>query len=77
LAEVLEDPVFREREMILDTTDPEGRPAPAIGMPVKLSETPGALRHPPVRFGDSTAAVLAELGYSREDIQELADQGVI
>ena len=77
LEEVLGDPLFREREMVLETTDPDGRPAPAIGVPVKLSRTPGAVRRPAVGFGQSTASVLAELGYSKDEVRDLADKGVV
>jgi crotonobetainyl-CoA:carnitine CoA-transferase CaiB-like acyl-CoA transferase len=77
LKEVLEEPPFRERGMIVETTDPEGRPMPAIGLPVNLSETPGAIRRPTVGFGHSTTTLLEELGYSEDDIRNLADKGVI
>jgi len=77
LEEVLGDPLFRAREMVLDTIDPDGRPAPAIGVPVKLSRTPGAVRRPAVGFGQSTASVLAELGYSKDEVRDLADKGVV
>ncbi len=77
LEEVLAEPLFRERGMVVDLADPAGRPAPAIGVPVKLGATPGAVRRPAVDFGHSTAAVLRELGYSEDDIRGFADRGVI
>ena len=48
-----------------------------LGVRVKLSRSPGAVRTPPPGFGESTRGVLAELGYSDEAIDRLAEQGVI
>jgi crotonobetainyl-CoA:carnitine CoA-transferase CaiB-like acyl-CoA transferase len=76
LTEVLSDPLFREREMIVDTRDQNGNPTQTIGVPVKLSETPGAVRTPPVGFGESTAEILGELGYTEEEIKVLSEKGV-
>jgi crotonobetainyl-CoA:carnitine CoA-transferase CaiB-like acyl-CoA transferase len=45
-------------------------------VPVKLSETPGAVRTPPVDFGESTPDILQELGYSEKDIKEFEEAGV-
>jgi len=46
-------------------------------VPVKLSETPGAVRTPPVDFGESTPDILRELGYSENEINWLEKEGVI
>jgi formyl-CoA transferase/CoA:oxalate CoA-transferase len=45
-------------------------------VPVKLSETPGAVRTPPVEFGASTTEILRGLGYSEKDIKEFEEAGV-
>ena len=75
--EVLADPLFKEREMIVDMTDRDGNPLPQLGIPVKLSQTPGTVRTPPVGFGESTAAVLRAIGYSDEDIADFQNNGVV
>ena len=77
LSEVLDDPLFREREIILDIDNQDGKSSKALGVPVKLSETPGSVRTPPVDFGESTAAILEELGYSKEEIAALEEKEVI
>lgn len=77
LEEVLADPLFRAREMVVDLPGADGRPTPALGVPVKLSATPGAIRTAPVGFGDSTHEILRELGFSDEQIRALADGGVV
>jgi crotonobetainyl-CoA:carnitine CoA-transferase CaiB-like acyl-CoA transferase len=75
--EVLHDPLFREREMVLEVKDKAGNDALALGIPVKLSDTPGSVRTPPDGFGESTSDILQELGYSGEEISKFSDKGVI
>ncbi len=64
----------KAREMLVQ---PEGFDAPVVGTPVKLSRTPGSPQTPPPDFGESTEAVLKELGYSDEKIAELKAEGVV
>ncbi len=49
----------------------------AVDTPIKLSRTPGHARTRPPRFGEHGAAVLAEHGYSAEEIQALMDDGIL
>ena len=77
LKEVLTDPIFLERDMVLDIKGKNGKSSKTLGVPVKLSETPGSVRTPPVEFGESTAAILREIGYSEDDVKSLADKNVI
>jgi crotonobetainyl-CoA:carnitine CoA-transferase CaiB-like acyl-CoA transferase len=76
-SEVLDDPLFREREMILELHGKTGEKQSAIGVPVKLSETPGSVRSEAVDFGKSTASILKELGYSEKDIRRFTEAEVI
>jgi crotonobetainyl-CoA:carnitine CoA-transferase CaiB-like acyl-CoA transferase len=76
-SEVLDDPLFREREMILELQGKTGKKQSAIGVPVKLSATPGSIRSEAVDFGKSTAPILKELGYSQDQITELTKKDVI
>lgn len=76
-SEVLDDPLFREREMILELQGKTGEKQPAIGVPVKLSKTPGSVRSQAVDFGKSTAPILKELGYSEEEIKGFREAEVI
>ncbi len=77
LDEALQDPQLKSREMILEIETGAGKKTSAIGIPVKLSETPGSVRTPPVRFGQNTRAVLSEFGYTENEIEELAKKGVV
>ena len=76
-SEVLDDSLFREREMILELQGKTGEKQPAIGVPVKLSATPGSVRSQAVDFGKSTAPILKELGYSQDQITEFTKKDVI
>jgi crotonobetainyl-CoA:carnitine CoA-transferase CaiB-like acyl-CoA transferase len=77
LTEVLNDPLFREREVVVEIEGKDGKKSKTLGVPVKLSDTPGAVRTPPMEFGESTAAILEELGYTSEEIKALAEKEVI
>ncbi len=76
LKEILADPYFREREMVVDMGRQNGEKITTFGVPIKLSETPGSIRSTPVDFGESTVSILRELGYSENDITLFEEKGV-
>jgi crotonobetainyl-CoA:carnitine CoA-transferase CaiB-like acyl-CoA transferase len=75
--EALADPQALARDMIVDLLHPGAGAIQALGVPVKLSETPGAVERAAPLLGQDTADVLAELGYSEDEQRTLKDQGVI
>ena len=77
VAEVLEDPQIQAREMIRELTHPEYGPIRQLGIPVKLSETPGIVEGAPPRFGEHNHEVLSMLGYSDVRIEEYRGLGVV
>ncbi len=77
IEEVLRDPLFLEREMIVPLLQPDGTLTKALGIPVKLSETPGSLRTLPVDFGENTREVLEELGYTKSEIDDFFVRGIV
>ena len=52
-------------------------PAPLMRTPVELSETPGEIRSRPPTLGEHTQQIMAELGYSETEIEELRSIRVI
>jgi crotonobetainyl-CoA:carnitine CoA-transferase CaiB-like acyl-CoA transferase len=76
-AEALADPHALARDMIVDLVHPGAGPIQALGVPVKLSETPGAVDRPAPLLGQDNADVLTELGYSEAEQRSLKDSGVI
>ena len=65
---MFEDPHTQAREMEVRRSDGEER---TLGIPVKMSETPGAIRRPAPQLGEHTAEVLREAGFSDEEIAAL------
>ena len=79
LGEVLDSELVREREMVVEIDQPGAeRPVRQLGVPVKLSRTPGDPRRlPGPGLGEHTAAVLSDAGYSDEEVAELTGAGAI
>jgi formyl-CoA transferase len=48
-----------------------------VGIGPKLSETPGAIRSLAPNAGEHSAQVLEALGYTKDDIVELFDDGIV
>ena len=76
--ELFADPQLDAREMIAMVEHATIGPLKALGVPVKLSDTPGAVRTPPPALGQHTNAVLRhDLGLSADAIADLRRQQVI
>ncbi len=69
--EVLADPQLAAREMLASLAHPVAGHVAMLGLPVKLSDTPGALRVAPPTLGQHTDAVLAEIGLDAARIAEM------
>ena len=77
LDEVYADPQVRARDMVVETEHPTAGRVRNIGIPVKLSETPGAFRRPAPALGEHTDEVLRELGVSDERAALLRASGAV
>ena len=53
------------------------KPAPITDTAVRLSETPGGVRHRAPVLGEHTVEVLAEIGYDEAAVARLRDAGVV
>ena len=71
-AEVFADPHTRAREMEVTLEHPVEGTISALGVPVKLSDTPGAVRSAAPLLGEHTEEVLREAGLSEDEISALA-----
>jgi len=77
LDKVLTDPQTLAREMIVDVPHPLIPDLKLLGVPIKLSDTPGEVRLPPPLKSQHTEEVLTDLGYSGADIKTLRERQVI
>jgi len=76
--EVLADPQIAAREMIVDVEHAVLGSMRSLGVPVKLSDTPGRVRRAPPVLGQHTDAVLRQdLGRSADEVARLRAAGVI
>ncbi|MBM3934434.1 MAG: CoA transferase [SAR202 cluster bacterium] len=77
MASVYADPQVQAREMVVEQEHPKSGRLRHIGIPVKLSDTPGAIRLPPPLLGQQTDEVLREFGYAEAQIGDLRGRGVV
>jgi formyl-CoA transferase/CoA:oxalate CoA-transferase len=74
---VLADPQIEARAMIAAVEHAAAGFVKVLGVPLKLSATPGAVHSAPPALGQHTDAVLRELGVQRDDIDALRRERVI
>lgn len=77
VADIVADPHYQARGMILDAQLPGGVETKMPGVVPKLSETPGVINWQGPSLGQHTQAVLTELGLSERAIQRLKDEGIV
>ena len=73
LPEVLDDPHFRQRGIVL--TDARGWDH--IGTPIRFENEPGRVRFDPPALGQHSQAILRDLGYAEGEIAQLRNEGTI
>ena len=78
LKEVFEDAQVQAREMVAQLEHRAVGAVKQVGVPVKLSATPGAVRTPPPTLGEHTDAVLQrDLNISADEIAQLRSRSII
>jgi crotonobetainyl-CoA:carnitine CoA-transferase CaiB-like acyl-CoA transferase len=78
ISEVLQDEQLRAREMVTAVEHAAAGAVNVLGVPIKLSETPGAVRTAPPALGQHTDAILRDdLGLSDDEIAQLRARGAI
>jgi crotonobetainyl-CoA:carnitine CoA-transferase CaiB-like acyl-CoA transferase len=75
--EMVQDPQVTHRRMIVEVEHPRHGKIKQFGVAIKLSETPGSVRHAAPASGEHTEAVLRELGMTAAEISTLRGKGVI
>jgi len=72
LHQVIDQERDADRDMVVSVDGME-----MLGVPVKLSSSPGAIRSRPPSLGQHTEAILGELGHTEEEIAEWRGAGII
>ena len=76
--QVVQHPQVAARQMLVESEHPVAGSVRIVGVPVKLSETPGRVREPAPLLGQHTDQVLREyLGISEQEIAALRQAGAI
>jgi crotonobetainyl-CoA:carnitine CoA-transferase CaiB-like acyl-CoA transferase len=75
IADMAADPQTAAREMVVELDHPRAGPTRALGLPIKLSATPGKVARAAPLLGEHTREVLGEYGFSSGEIEDLVGSG--
>lgn len=75
--QAIESQHMQERGMVLDIDDHNVGMFKTVGHPIKFEKTPADVYRSSPQLGENTSSVLAELGYTAEEIVALEAAGVI
>ena len=75
--EALDDPQVLVRQMVQSVEHTTAGLLQVVGVPIKLSETPGSVRTAPPTLGQHTVAILKEIGVDASEIERLRRERVI
>jgi formyl-CoA transferase len=74
--QILGDQHVRDREMLVAQRHPVAGEVRVLGVPIKLSATPGGVRAPAPLLGQHTAEILRGLGYTDDMVDDLTARGI-
>jgi len=78
VAQLLEHPQVKARGAMVDMDHPRAGPVKMVGVPVRLSRTPGAVRTPSPSLGEHSAQTLRTLlGLPDDEVRRLIAAGVV
>jgi crotonobetainyl-CoA:carnitine CoA-transferase CaiB-like acyl-CoA transferase len=77
VAEMHRDPQTLAREMVTEAPHTRLGPVKTLGAPVKFSATPGGVTRGAPLLGEHTREVLAEHGYSEDEVEALIAEGAV
>src|SRR5712692_3780126 len=75
--QVFTDPHVKAREMAVEVDHARAGRTRVLGVPFKLSQTPGAVRRPAPTLGQHTDEILGELGYDTAAIADLRTRKIV
>jgi len=75
--EMVKDPQVQARDMVVEVRHPTHGIVTEFGVPIKLSDTPGTVRHAAPATGEHTDEVLRGLGLGAAEIAALRASRVV
>lgn len=76
-AELFADPQVQHNRIVAEQYHPVVGPIKVVGIPLKLSATPGEVGAPAPQLGEHSEEILRELGYDNTDIDRLRQDAVV
>ena len=77
IQEMQRHPQTLARQMVTEVNHPKEGKVETIGLPIKLSETPGGVQRPSPLYGEHTREVLLESGYDEDKVNSFENSGSI
>ncbi len=77
MRDIHDDPQARHLGLTVDAESPDAGPIKQMGLPVTFSRTPGKIWGPSPAHGQHTDEILAEMGFSSKEIEDLRKRGVV
>lgn len=77
IKQVLDDPQTHAREMVIHVDHPSAGELEAVGLPIKFSHGNGVTRRAAPLYGQHTAEVMQEIGYTAAEIERLSASGAV
>ncbi|MGH3389386.1 MAG: CaiB/BaiF CoA transferase family protein, partial [Actinomadura sp.] len=75
--QVCADPHTLAREMVITMDHPTEGTVRGLGIPIKMSGTPGRVRRPAPLLGEHADELLAAAGFTAEETRELRESGAV
>ena len=78
VGEVIGDPQLVARDMVQAVEHPDLGTIRVLGVPIKLSDTPGSVRTAPPTLGQHTTAILLDdLGFTEDEVRKMREAGAV
>lgn len=77
MQQVYDDPQVNARDMVVDLEDETLGVLRHIGVPVKLSETPGGIRKRAPALGEHSREILKGAGFAANEVDALIESGIV